>query len=79
MKREYIEVYDGLDCYEVEAVIDRGCVGDYNNAPEPNSVEIIKIYSVDRDVFVDYNTEDGESLFLYAEHCIDMMLDTGEI
>jgi hypothetical protein len=79
MTREYIEIYDGLDAYEVEAIIGRGYAGDYNRAPEPNTIEIIKIYSVDEDVFVDYNTEDGESLFLYAEHCIEMMLDEGEI
>ncbi len=37
--------YSTGDFYEVEFSFERGDLGDYNNAPEPHTVEIEAIYN----------------------------------
>ena len=77
MKRSYIDIEYDFVTYECEVIWEKGFAGDYNNAPEPHTVEVIKIYNTETDKFIDY--ADDIELYDTIDQDVYDMIDRGDI
>ena len=78
MTRAYIEYTDGdFITYNVEVIYERGSAGSYTQAPEPHTVEVLEVYNLETDRFLDY-LEDAV-LWQEIDEYIYNLIDNNEI
>ena len=77
MTKDYIEYELDFVKYEVEIIYDRGTSGNYTQAPEPHTLEIIKVYNTETDKFIDY--ADDIELYDTIDQDVYDMIDRGGI